>query len=70
MASLSDLQTRLEALRATRAGGALKVREGEREVTFRSDTELAGAIADLERQIAALTTGRVTTVRISSSKGI
>ncbi|MDI4664048.1 hypothetical protein K9U40_06855 [Xanthobacter autotrophicus] len=70
MASLSDLQTRLEALRATRAGGALKIREGEREVTFRSDSELAGAIADLERQIAALTTGRVHTVRIFSSKGV
>lgn len=69
MASLSDLHARLEALRATRAGGALKIREGEREVTYRSDAELAAAIADLERQIAALTTGRVHAVRIFSSKG-
>ncbi|MFG1179950.1 phage head-tail joining protein [Xanthobacter versatilis] len=70
MASLSDLLTRLEALRATRAGGALKIREGEREVTYRSDAELAGAIADIERQIAALTTGRITAVRLFSSKGV
>lgn len=70
MPTLADLQARLDALRATRAGGALKIREGEREVQYRSDAELAAAIADLERQIAAQSTGRVHTVRIFSSKGI
>lgn len=70
MAALAELQSQLDALRAMRAGGVRRLRMGEREIEHRSDTELAAAIADLERQIAALSTGRVTTVRIHSSKGL
>lgn len=70
METLSDLQARLDHLRDNRARGAQRVREYEREVTWRSDAELAAAIADLERRIAAQTRGCIHTVRIFSSKGV
>lgn len=53
MADAITLQARLEKLRSLRADGVRTARFGEDEVTFRSDAELAVAIADLEGQIAA-----------------
>ena len=43
---------------------------GSRRLEYRSDAELAEAIADLERRIATLSGGSVRMVRFSSSKGI
>lgn len=72
-ASVQDLQVRLDALRAVRAGGEKRIRyrgpNGEQEVEFKSDAELAAAIFDLERQVNAAQGARASTVRIFSSKG-
>ena len=43
--------------------------EGKR-VSYATDAEMATALADLERRIAATMPGRVSVVRIASSKGI
>ncbi len=41
-----------------------------RRVTYATDMEMASALADLERRIAGLGGGRVSIVRIQSSKGV
>lgn len=71
MATAAELQARLEKLREVRANGVRTTRFGEDEVTFRSDAELAAAIADLERQLAETTTGRTLPriINIRSNKG-
>lgn len=74
MATLSELNARLEALRKVRAAGARAVEfeagSGTRKrVEFRSDNELAAAIADVESQIATLAGGQVRTIRFQTSKG-
>jgi len=45
------------------------VRFGEREITFRSDDELASAIADLERQLATTAGQQVRKVRFHTFRG-
>lgn len=71
MATLSELQTRLETLRAQRATGVATLQFSDgRQVAYRSDSQIAAAIADLERQIATLSTTPVTTVLVSASKGL
>lgn len=70
---LATLQSLHSALLTARYSGERRVRyrsnEIEREIEYRSDADMAAAIGDLERRIAGLTGPRVTTVRISSSKG-
>lgn len=52
MTDAATLQERLEALRAIRAEGTRRARLSDgREVEYRTDSELAAAIADLERQL-------------------
>lgn len=51
MATLAELQADLEALRARRRTGAQRINAETREVAFRSDAELAAAIASIEEQI-------------------
>jgi hypothetical protein len=73
-ATVEQLQTQLDALRAVRWGGEKRILfkgpNGEQEVEYKSDAELAAAIFDLERQInLASGAGRANTVRIFSSKG-
>jgi hypothetical protein len=70
MSDLAQLTSRLEALRAARASGLRKIKHGEREVEYRSDSELAAAIADLERQVSALTAPRIKTVVFTPKRGI
>jgi hypothetical protein len=70
MATLSELQARLEALRATRASGERSIEYEGTRVEYRTDGELATAIADLEQQIAAASGRRSKTVYFSTSKGI
>ncbi len=41
-----------------------------RRVSYATDAEMATALADLERRIAAARDGRVTQVRINSTKGV
>ena len=72
MATVQDLQNQLDALRAARAGAEKRIRfrgpNGEQEVEYKSDAELAAAIFDLERQLNAAQRTPAT-VRIFSSKG-
>jgi hypothetical protein len=71
MTPVSELKDRLDKLRRTRATGALVVATGDYSTTFRSDAELAAAIADLERQIAAATgAGPIKMVRFATAKGV
>ena len=70
MPTVAELQTRLDNLRAARAEGVRRVEFGDRRVEYRSDAELATAIADLERQISNLGgAASVRMVRFSTSKG-
>jgi hypothetical protein len=70
MATLEKLRRCRADLMNNRAAGVRQFRDqnGE-EVTYRSDLELAGALAAVEEQIAALERGRVHTVKLHTSKG-
>ena len=70
MASLAELQGRLEALRKTRASGRRRVEYGGGSVEYRSDAELAAAIADIERQIATASGARRGPIYFNTSKGV
>lgn len=74
MATLAELQSQLSTLQAARATGAARVEfvsgESRRVIEYKSDADMASAIADLERRIAAFSPGRITTVRFSYSKGV
>lgn len=71
MATLVELQARLDKLRQHRASPAAEVEFGDgRRVAYRNDGELAAAIADLQRQIAAFTTPPVTTILVAATKGL
>jgi hypothetical protein len=70
MADLATLQTRLDALCEARASGVLTVEVDGQRITYRSDPELAAAIADIERRIAAAQGRRITDIRIATSKGL
>ena len=52
MATEQELADRLERLRQVRASGTLRVETENERIEYRSDADLAAAIADLERQIA------------------
>ncbi|WP_439579338.1 phage head-tail joining protein [Elioraea sp.] len=71
MPTLSDLIAQREKLLRMRAAGTASVRDGDRSVAFRSDAELAAAIAALDGEIAALE-GRppVRQIRIWADKGL
>ena len=70
MADLATLSARLAALEAARATGVKSVTYEGREVVYRSDAEMAAAVADLRRQIADAAQTRVGAVTFSSSKGL
>lgn len=53
MADLATLRAQLDELKAARASGVSKVRFRDRETWFKTDTEMASAIRDLEAEIAA-----------------
>ena len=69
MASVPELEAMREALLAARFAGVRTVEYEGRRVTYASDAEMAAALADLDRCIAAASAPRVNQVRISSSKG-
>lgn len=73
MADLATLQAQLDELRAARgADKSVRVKgpDGEREAVYKSDAEIAAAIADLERRIAAMNGTRVRTFLPFTSKGL
>lgn len=71
MAALADLIAWRDALEAARYSGTRKVVYAGRETEFKSDSEMAAALAALNRQIdAASGSTRISMIRISSSKGL
>lgn len=74
MATLEELQDRRAALVAARSSGVLRTtfRDGgtERTTQFKSDSEMAAAIAAIDREIAALQGSRVNTFLPHFSKGL
>lgn len=69
MASVPDLEAMRDALLAARFAGVRTVEHDGKRVTHASDGEMAAALADLDRRIAAASAPRVAQFRISSSKG-
>lgn len=74
MTDLATLQSRLDALRASRATGVLSVRhvtDGvEQQVTYKSDSDMASAAAALEAEIASASGTRpVRTIVVRNSGG-
>lgn len=71
MTTIATMQADLEQLRAVRAMGTRAVEYSDgRRVEYRTDSELAAAIADLERRIAVEQRPRVSVVRVTYSKGV
>jgi hypothetical protein len=69
MIGLAQLEAMRDKLLKARFAGVRTVEYDGRRVTYASDAEMAAALADLEKRIAAASAPRVAQVRISSSKG-
>ncbi len=69
MADLAQLTAWRDALMEARYKGVRTVEYDGKRVTYATDAEMAAAIADLDRRVAAAT-ARVSVVRIASSKGV
>lgn len=71
MATLAELQTRREALAASRASGVARVSYDGKTVEYRSLAEIDRAIDVLDREIATLEGRRVIRqVRVTTTKGL
>jgi hypothetical protein len=70
MATVSELEARLEALKAQRDSAVARVSYDGRAVEYRGTAEINAAIADLERELQALQgTAPLRQIRIYTSKG-
>lgn len=69
MADIAQLTAWRDALMGARYRGIRTVEYDGKRVTYASSAEMAAALAGLDREIAGAT-GRVSVVRIASSKGI
>jgi hypothetical protein len=69
MSDLAQLTAWRDALMAARYRGVRTVEHDGKRVTYATDAEMAAALADLDRRIAAASAPRVAQVHISSSKG-
>ena len=70
MADLAQLTAWRDALMAACYRGVRTVEYDGKRVTYATDGEMAVALADLDRKIAAAGGSRVSVVRIASSKGV
>ena len=71
MATVTELQARLEALKAQRDSPVARVSYDGRMVEYRGTAEINSAIADLERELQALQgNAPVRQIRIYTSKGL
>jgi hypothetical protein len=71
MATVTELEARLEALKAQRDSAVARVSYDGRSVEYRGTAEIARAIADLERELqVAQGTSPVRQIRIFTSKGL
>ncbi len=73
MSTLDDLNSRLEALRLARSSGvrAVEFQNGEhrQHVEYKTDAEMAAAIAAIESEIAGASGARVRNVIVRNSGG-
>ena len=71
MATAANLRAWRSALWKARMAGTREVRDQNGEsITFKSDSEMAAAIAAADAEIAALERPRVSTVTFRTSKGV
>jgi hypothetical protein len=71
MATVAELEFRLEALRAQRDSAVARVSYDGRSVEYRGTAEIARAIAELERELQALQVeAPVRQIRVFTSKGL
>ncbi len=71
MATLAELQTRREALAASRSSGVARVSYDGKTVEYRSLAEIDRAIDVLDQEIATLEGRRVIRqVRVTTNKGL
>ncbi len=71
MATVAEMEARLEALRAQRDSAVARVSYDGRSVEYRGSAEIARAIAELERELQALEgDAPVRQIRIYTSKGL
>lgn len=71
MATLAQLNARLDALQAALGQGALMVQHGDTRVQYRTVEEIRSAIAAVEQQIAAAGGQAVVrSFKLSSSKDL
>lgn len=71
MATVAELTKYRADLESARYSGARRVRDANgEEVEFRSERELARALADVNRQIAAAQGSTSRIVKFSTSKGL
>ena len=71
MASMSEREARLEALKAQRDSAVARVSYDGRMVEYRGTAEIARAIAELERELQTLD-GKtpIRQIRVYTSKGL
>ena len=71
MVTIVDVEARLEALKAQRDSAVARVSYDGRTVEYRGTAEINFAIADLERELAALQgKAPVRQIRVYTSKGL
>jgi hypothetical protein len=71
MATIAELNTRREALAASRSSGVARVSYDGKTVEYRSLVEIERAIEQLNREIAAMEGRRIVRhVRVTTSKGL
>ena len=71
MATISELETRLEALRTQRDSAVARVSYDGRSVEYRGTAEINSAISELERELRALDgKAPVRQIRVYTSKGL
>ena len=71
MATIPELETRLEALRAQRDSAVARVSYDGRMVEYRGTAEINSAIAELERELHGLEgKAPVRQIRVYTSKGL
>jgi len=70
--TLEELTVQRDALLAARYRGVRTVEVEGRRVTYATDAEMAAALADMERRVAALSNdgGRRRRILTSASKGL
>lgn len=70
MATVAELEAWRDALIEQRAQGIRTVEHDGKRVEYRSDAEMAAAIAAIEERIARSSATRPRTVRFSTGKGL